>query len=131
EITAESSIRTLPIPVSPADAAPVRSSRRRTVTKESHLLLVRFLLVPALLAFAALSLLPVFSALADTTFQPGQTVIVVGTDGRGLKVRVGPGMAHRIVTTIAEGASVQIVAGPVSDGNDDWYQVSSGTAAAR
>ena len=33
-------------------------------------------------------------------------------------------MSHRIVTTATEGATVQIVAGPVSDGDDDWYQVS-------
>ena len=34
-------------------------------------------------------------------------------------------MSHRIVTAVTEGATVQIVSGPVSDGDDDWYQVST------
>jgi len=96
-------------------------------------LLVRYVLVPGVLVLALMGLLPPFAAFADTTFQPGQTVVVVGTDGRGLKMRGGPGMAHRVVTTLTEGGSVTIVAGPVSDGDDDWYQISytpSGSAAA-
>ncbi|MDP8922534.1 MAG: 3D domain-containing protein [Chloroflexota bacterium] len=46
-------------------------------------------------------------------------------------------MSHRIVTTAAEGAIVQVVAGPVADeGDDDWYQISipgssTGWAAGR
>jgi 3D (Asp-Asp-Asp) domain-containing protein len=68
------------------------------------------------------------TALADDEFQPGQSAIVTGTDGRGLRVRGGPGMSHRIVTTVNEGTVVQIAAGPVSDGDDDWYQISVGTA---
>jgi 3D (Asp-Asp-Asp) domain-containing protein len=91
-------------------------------------LLYRLLIAPALLALVAVRLLPTFPAFADTSFQPGQTVLVVGTDGRGLKVRAGPGMAHGILTTVAEGASLQIVAGPVSDGSDDWYQISASKA---
>jgi len=87
-------------------------------------------MLPAALVIALTSLVPTFSAFADTSFQPGQTVVVVGTDGRGLKLRVGPGMAHRILTTVQEGASVQVVAGPVSDGADDWYQLSVGTPTA-
>jgi 3D (Asp-Asp-Asp) domain-containing protein len=94
------------------------------ITKGSQLLLGRYLLVPGALVLLVLGLLPPFTAFADTSFLPGQTVVVVGTDGRGLRVRVGPGMAHRVTTTVAEGASVTIVAGPVSDGDDDWYQVS-------
>ena len=60
--------------------------------------------------------------------QAGQSVVVTGTEGRGLRVRLGPGMLHGIVTTANEGTTVQIVAGPVSDGADDWYQVSVGTS---
>jgi 3D (Asp-Asp-Asp) domain-containing protein len=37
-------------------------------------------------------------------------------------------MAHKIVTTANEGTTVQIIAGPVSDGDDDWYQVSVGAS---
>jgi len=36
-------------------------------------------------------------------------------------------MSHKIVTIANEGTTVQIVAGPVSDGDDDWYQISVGT----
>src|SRR5262249_35731450 len=50
------------------------------------------------------------------------------TEGRGMRVRSGPGMSHGIVTTVNEGTTVQIVAGPVSDGDDDWFQVSVGTS---
>jgi len=67
------------------------------------------------------------TAFADD-LQSGQTAIVTGTEGRGLRVRAGPGMAHRIVTTLNEGSTVQIAAGPVSDGDEDWYQISVGTA---
>lgn len=65
---------------------------------------------------------------SPTTIQPGQTAIVTGTEGRGLRVRSGPAMSHSIVTTANEGTSVQVVAGPVNDGGDDWYQVSVGTS---
>jgi 3D (Asp-Asp-Asp) domain-containing protein len=64
----------------------------------------------------------------STTVQPGQSAVVSGTEGRGLRVRAGPAMSHRIVTTVNEGTTVQIVAGPVSDGGDDWYQISVGAA---
>ena len=59
----------------------------------------------------------------------GETATVVGTEGRGLRMRSGPGMSHRIVRTAAEGVTVQVLAGPVSDGDEDWYQLSvSGTS---
>jgi len=75
-----------------------------------------------------LGLAPALPAFADSTFQAGQSVVVVGTEGRGLKVRGGPGMGHRVVTTAPEGSTVQVIAGPVSDGSDDWYQISVGTS---
>lgn len=59
-----------------------------------------------------------------TTVQPGQSAVVTGTEGRGLRVRSGPAMSHGIVTTANEGTTVQVIAGPVSDGGDDWYQLS-------
>jgi 3D (Asp-Asp-Asp) domain-containing protein len=64
---------------------------------------------------------------ATAAVAPGQSAVVSGTDGRGLRVRSGPGMSHKIVTTLNEGTTVQIAAGPVSDGEDDWFQVSVGT----
>jgi 3D (Asp-Asp-Asp) domain-containing protein len=53
----------------------------------------------------------------------GSSAIVSGTDGRGLRVRSGPGMSHRVLAVLPEGTTVSILAGPVSDGHDDWYQV--------
>jgi 3D (Asp-Asp-Asp) domain-containing protein len=66
----------------------------------------------------------------STTIQPGQSAIVTGTEGRGLRVRSGPGVGHDIVTTANEGTTVQVIAGPVVDGGDDWYQISVKTAAS-
>jgi 3D (Asp-Asp-Asp) domain-containing protein len=60
----------------------------------------------------------------STTIQPGQSAVVTGTEGRGLRVRSGPAMSHTIVTTTNEGTTVQVIAGPISDGDDDWYQIS-------
>jgi 3D (Asp-Asp-Asp) domain-containing protein len=109
------------------EARHTQPTQAPTLSKGSQLLLQRFLMLPAVLALAVVCWLPATVTFADTTLQAGQTVVVVGTDGRGLKLRVGPGMGHRIVATVQEGASVQVVAGPVSDGTDDWYQLSVGT----
>jgi 3D (Asp-Asp-Asp) domain-containing protein len=86
---------------------------------------VRSLFSAALIAGAAtiLSLFGVTPAFADD-LQSGQSAVVTGTDGRGLKVRAGPGMSHGILTTLNEGSTVQVAAGPVSDGDEDWYQLS-------
>jgi 3D (Asp-Asp-Asp) domain-containing protein len=102
---------------------------------------LRFPLLAALLT-ALTSLAHLFSAVpahaqfefvptGGTTvsaFEPGQSATVTGTDGRGLRVRSGPAMSHKIVTTLNEGTTVQIAAGPVNDGEEDWYQVSAGTS---
>jgi 3D (Asp-Asp-Asp) domain-containing protein len=85
------------------------------------LLLEAFRVAPAEAAFE-------IQQASATTIQPGQSAAVSGTDGRGLRVRAGPAMSHRIVTTVNEGTTVRIAAGPVSDGDDDWYQVSVGTS---
>jgi 3D (Asp-Asp-Asp) domain-containing protein len=101
---------------------------------------LRSSLYTALVAVAAL-ILPTASgtpALAafdiqpgsSSTIQPGQSAVVTGTEGRGLRVRAGPAISHKIVTTANEGTTVQVVAGPVNDGGDDWYQLSIGTATA-
>lgn len=66
------------------------------------------------------------AASAASELSTGDSAIVVGTEGRGLRVRGGPGMSHRIATTLNEGTTVKIVAGPTSDGDDDWYQLSTG-----
>lgn len=78
-------------------------------------------LVFVVLLAAGLAPAPVRAA-NDLTI--GGSATVVGTEGRGLRMRGGPGMSHRIVSTAPEGASVQVLTGPVSDGDDDWYQIS-------
>lgn len=91
--------------------------------------LVRSMLLAALVlgVAALLALVATPPAFADDgDLQPGQSAIVTGTDGRGLRMRAGPGMSHGIVTTVNEGTTVQVVAGPVSDGDEDWYQISAG-----
>lgn len=95
-----------------------------TITKGSLLLLHRLVTLPAVLLLAVAGLAPAATTFADSTLQAGQTVVIVGTDGRGLRLRAGPGVSHRILTTLQEGLTVQVVSGPVSDGDDDWYQLS-------
>ena len=88
---------------------------------------VRSMFSAAVIAVAAmiLSLFGVTPALAEAAdLQAGQSAVVTGTEGRGLRVRSGPGMSHGIVTTANEGTTVQVAAGPVSDGDEDWYQIS-------
>jgi 3D (Asp-Asp-Asp) domain-containing protein len=63
-------------------------------------------------------------AQARDEFPVGSTAVVSGTDGSGLRVRSGPGMSYRIVGTLSEGTAVEIKAGPASDDDDDWYQLS-------
>ena len=83
------------------------------------------------LAAVSLDLVSVAHAAAPASadgLQIGQSAVVTGTEGRGMRVRGGPGVAHRIITTANEGTTVQVIAGPVSDGDDDWYQISVGAA---
>lgn len=56
----------------------------------------------------------------------GSSAIVAGTDGSGLRVRSGPGRSHKVVAMLPEGATVHVLAGPVTDGDADWYQVTTG-----
>jgi 3D (Asp-Asp-Asp) domain-containing protein len=99
-----------------------------SITKGSqHLLRGSLLLVGALL-FALLSTCFPSIGYAQAVLNPGQSATVVNTEGRGMRLRGGPGMTHRVVTTVPEGTVVNVIAGPVSDGGDDWYQVSAGTS---
>ena len=66
----------------------------------------------------------------SSTVQPGQSAVVTGTEGRGLRIRSGPAITHGIVTTANEGTTVQVIAGPVNDGTEDWYQLSIGAATS-
>lgn len=107
--------------------------RDRQIVKGLVFLRLRFLatLIAVLsLAPGAFIAVPAYAdpAEADGGLQAGQPAVIVGTEGRGLRVRGGPGMGHGVVTTLAEGGKVQVIAGPVNDGDEDWYQISYGPA---
>jgi uncharacterized protein YgiM (DUF1202 family) len=60
----------------------------------------------------------------------GVDAVVSGTGGKGLRLRSGPGMGYRVTTVVEDGTSVRILAGPVTDDDDDWYQVGVGGQSA-
>src|SRR5262249_23707798 len=75
------------------------------------------------------------SASAQGGLSVGSGAVVRGTDGDGLRVRAGPGLAQAVEGTLDEGARVQVLEGPqVADGQY-WFRVrgggASGWAAAR
>jgi 3D (Asp-Asp-Asp) domain-containing protein len=74
--------------------------------------------------FHATGTAPAFAEELDA----GQTAIVTGTEGGGMRVRKGPGMSYGIVTTAKEGTKVEIIATPITVDGVDWYQVSVGTS---
>jgi 3D (Asp-Asp-Asp) domain-containing protein len=76
-----------------------------------------------LIAFIALTAVVTPSALAREGVAVGGTAVVSDTEGYGAKLRSGPGMSYKVVATMPDGTRVQVLAGPVSDGNDDWWQV--------
>jgi 3D (Asp-Asp-Asp) domain-containing protein len=87
----------------------------------------RFLrLIPlGLVAFATLTFtLPDLTAVARAAQRSlGDSAVVVGTDGKGVKVRSGPGLSYKVVGTIAEGEKVGVTDGPQTDDDLLWYQV--------
>ena len=78
-------------------------------------------------ALALLLVAPTARAAARQDLVVGGTAVVSGTEGSGLRARSGPGLTHRVLTVLPEGTNVQLLGGPVSDGQDDWYQVTTGT----
>ena len=69
------------------------------------------------------------AAQAGEVVQVGDTAVVTGAGSSGLRLRSGPGMSYRVIATLPEHTTVQIIAGPVSDGDDDWYQLGAGGIA--
>ncbi|MCC7107096.1 MAG: SH3 domain-containing protein [Chloroflexi bacterium] len=64
-------------------------------------------------------------------FATGADVMVVGTGEVGLKLRSGPGPSYPVAVTADEGTVLRVVAGPVSDGDGNWYQVNANTNSGR
>jgi len=66
---------------------------------------------------------------AAGTFAEGDKVVVAGTEGAGLRIRMGAGTGYDRIKTVDEGTVLEIVGGPKDANNIAWYQVrdSSGT----
>ena len=63
--------------------------------------------------------------LASVALAAGAPATVVGTGGAGLNVRATANAAADALTTLADGATAQVLAGPTANGGSAWYQVSS------
>jgi hypothetical protein len=88
-------------------------------------------LLPSLPALApAGTVVPTLAATAaPTTLAIGTRVVVADTGASGLNVRDGAGTARARLMTLADGAVLEIVAGPKDADGYTWYQVrdASGT----
>jgi 3D (Asp-Asp-Asp) domain-containing protein len=80
----------------------------------------------SLLAATGLALALFVSApsvgLAEVTL--GESALVQGTGGTGVRVRSGPGQSYKILGSVPEGARVDVLDGPRSGEDQLWYQVS-------
>lgn len=72
----------------------------------------------------AITIAPTDSARASDEHPFSGSAVVAGTDGYGLRVRSGPGRVHRAIAVLPEGTPVSVLNGPISDGVDDWYEIS-------
>jgi len=63
-------------------------------------------------------------------FPVGSWVLVSSPDGR-LNVRQGPGTGYVVVAVAANGTRLRIVNGPVTVGEDPWYEVTDESASLR
>jgi 3D (Asp-Asp-Asp) domain-containing protein len=66
-------------------------------------------------------------ARGDTSL--GDSAVVLGTGGSGVKVRSGPGLSYNILGVVSEGTRVNVLNGPQSDGDQNWYQIQSNDGA--
>jgi hypothetical protein len=67
---------------------------------------------------------PAQQAAADTVVV-GAPAWVDGTEGRGLRVRSAPGLTGERIGSLAEGARVQVLEGPVAADELPWYRISA------
>ena len=83
----------------------------------------------ATLALAVVAGLAAFAAAPGLSYadelRAGDIAVVAETNSNGLRLRSGPGVSYRVVAVVDEGTRVQIMTGPVSDGDHDWYQLSA------
>ncbi len=77
-----------------------------------------------LCAGLVLSVTPIWAEdLGAASLAAAPSYVVVGTGGAGLALRAGPSVDESIVGVLPEGTTVQVLNGPVSDGQVDWYRV--------
>jgi 3D (Asp-Asp-Asp) domain-containing protein len=60
----------------------------------------------------------------------GDSALVLGTGGSGVRVRSGPGLSYEILGVASEGARVSVLNGPRSDGDQNWYRIQTSGGAA-
>jgi 3D (Asp-Asp-Asp) domain-containing protein len=53
----------------------------------------------------------------------GDSAVVVGTGGSGVRIRSGPGLRYEILGVVPERTRVAVLNGPQSDGEHSWYQI--------
>lgn len=72
---------------------------------------------------------PTATSIPEGILAPGSTAQVTGTNSRGLRMRSGPGLGEPTLKVIAEGALVQVLAGPTEADGYQWYQIKDDTGA--
>jgi len=100
------------------------ASDRRAANRERRGLRAATLALAFVAALAAFAAAP-SSSYADDELRAGDTAVVTETNSNGLRLRSGPGVSYRVVAVLDDGTRVQIMTGPVSDGDHDWYQLSA------
>ena len=59
----------------------------------------------------------------------GDKVVVTGTEGDGLRMRIGAGTGFDRVKTVDEAAVLEIIGGPKDADGTTWYQVRDASGA--
>lgn len=59
----------------------------------------------------------------ETVYLEGEMVVVHGTEGAGLRMRMGAGTGYDRIKTLSEGSVLEIVGGPKEAEQLVWYQV--------
>lgn len=62
-------------------------------------------------------------------FAEGDKVVVSGTEGAGLRMRIGAGTGYDRVKTLDEAAVIEVIGGPKDVEGLTWYQVRDATGA--
>lgn len=85
-----------------------------------------------LLGGSALPVAPVLAQSAvPAAFSVGNDVAIVGVGSDGLRLRSGPGLTYAPGVTLPEGTVLRVAAGPVNDGEQNWYQLRGSVDGAR